>query len=546
MAFFNTKFESAVLPETIVAGEQKYTVQPFINNEEVSLFESINSDQPSIDLYWTNPNGAATAPRVLSGPYVATGINTRVPAVPDGSVNCFYTDANHIFIGGKFTKFNTIPSSMFGVLNIDDLQIKQNVLAICGETRPEGSINCITKWKNFLVIGGDYEGDITKGSYMGRGLTIVDVDANKVYPFYVNGIVNVVAVNNDGDLLVGGSFNFINYTSQRASEVTDLRVYSNGLIKVNLNLLENFSYLSIDRDFSNTFVNSIEQTDPINITSIVAHNEFFVVGGSFKLKTNSNLTIINKYGNSLKWNCLFNGEIRSIKINGNLLYVGGEFDFYADQATYEPTNIKTYENVSNLVRFLIRDNEILLDNTWLPEVNGSVDCIFLDKEVVYISGKFTSVNDFSQGHLAALSSRDASLLDWNFSLQSGTLNTTGEAFAIMYDKILVGGTFLQCNLQDRAYLAILPLADINVPVKTDALIKFSASPYPSGVSLAKKVVYTQQKNIRKGEPLTINTSTFNFDNPHLNGCAPGTLVKFTFQLETAQQPIQLLGWRLNS
>ena len=175
-----------------------------------------------------------------------------------------------------------------------------------------------------LIVGGSFQ-SIAKG----KSLTIVDRSNNNVYPFYVNGTVNDLAIVGT-DLYVGGTFDYINYTAQSVSNISGLRVYTNGLIKISLITLTGFPNSSIDQSFA-TAIRSLFN-GPATINTFAQKSGTLYIGGSFTIGNPSNLTarslaILNTTDGSqdLSWKPIINGEVLTISVDGDYLYVGGDF-----------------------------------------------------------------------------------------------------------------------------------------------------------------------------------------------------------------------------
>ncbi len=170
------------------------------------------------------------------------------------------------------------------------------------------------------------------------------------------------------------------------------------------------------------------------------------VGGNFTL-VNSSPSVSAHYiarfhAPTNTWSALgsgngLNGEVRSIAILGNSLFVGGEFT-QADAGSASPIS------VSNIARFDMRTN------TWSAlgsgtgnGVNGRVYAISAFNHLVFVGGDFTQANagasSISANHVAVF---DTQTNAWS-ALGSSGVNGVVYALATLGEDLFIGGDFTQ-------------------------------------------------------------------------------------------------------
>ncbi len=170
------------------------------------------------------------------------------------------------------------------------------------------------------------------------------------------------------------------------------------------------------------------------------------VGGNFTLVNSSPRVsahyIARFHAPTNTWSALgsgngLNGEVRSIALSGNSLFVGGEFT-QADAGSASPIS------VSNIARFDIRTN------TWSAlgsgtgnGVNGRVYTITTLNHLVFVGGDFTQANAgasaVSANHIAVF---DTKTNVWS-NVGSSGVNGVVYAFATLGEDLFIGGDFTQ-------------------------------------------------------------------------------------------------------
>jgi hypothetical protein len=140
-----------------------------------------------------------------------------------------------------------------------------------------------------------------------------------------------------------------------------------------------------------------------------------VLGGtfnSFNGDSSSGLGLIRLTSSAAKdpvWDIGFVNNVRDTLVNGNYLYVAGEF-----------TTVRTLSAGTLSLPYLFRmyltgGNDGKIDTTWTPNVNGPVYHLETDGTSLFIAGSFITVNSTARNGLAKLSVTTPVTLDatWN-------------------------------------------------------------------------------------------------------------------------------------
>ncbi len=176
--------------------------------------------------------------------------------------------------------------------------------------------------------------------------------------------------------------------------------------------------INLNYNFSGAY--TVEETD-----------EGWIVGGTFDVLDNTavgNLGFLDK--ESLVWDNFgsdfdfhgVNGQVRTIALDGNDVYIGGTFTTVGKKP------------ISHLAKW---DGE-----TWEPmgvfNKSAIITDILVHGDSVYVTGVFTSLNKSPAANLAVY---DVNTEQW--SLPSLSINGPGITLAMYKDSLVVGGTFTE-------------------------------------------------------------------------------------------------------
>lgn len=205
-----------------------------------------------------------------------------------------------------------------------------------------------------------------------------------------------------------------------------------------------------------TFSSSLTSTDNVvRAIDVLADGRIVIGGKLFDGNSTKNLQILSDNGTSdIQFNFLQagpNGEVYDVLVDGNLIYLAGDFTSY--NGTF----------CSSLIRINLDGT---LDNTFSPSFNGRVTKIVKDASGSMVClGDFTRVNGVNQGMLARLNPDGT--LDQTLNIGSG-FNGPINDFDIAQDgSFLVVGSFTEYNgqiVQNVVYMNSNGVASLNMPL----------------------------------------------------------------------------------
>jgi hypothetical protein len=139
--------------------------------------------------------------------------------------------------------------------------------------------------------------------------------------------------------------------------------------------------------------------------------------------------------------------IQTIAATAGHVFVGGDF-YYINEAD------------NDVYTDLYRDNLFSINRSngaitsWAPEVGGEVEAMLVHGDVLYIAGRFESVNGQPRSRLAAFDANTGELLDWNPGADGSV-----RALAANATTLFVGGSFEHIGEEPRSRIAAFKLAD---------------------------------------------------------------------------------------
>lgn len=317
----------------------------------------------------------------------------------DGEVRTIAIDSirNHIYLGGTFTglgiynPFGAIADTSEG--NIEPLRFP----------RPDSYISC-------LISDG-------KGGYFAGGnfTKIGDSIRNRIAHIDSNGRVSSLFNNGKG-------FNSIVNTLY----LKDKTLYAGGW------------FTSYDHPFNWKkfgFVCNMNTGKPKKVfpsandiinTSVSDGNGGWFIGGNFTALGDSArkyFAHISADGGVTAWNPAINGPVNSLYLDGNNLYIGGNF-----------TKIDTFSR-SNAASINIKSKRV---SNWKPDPNGMVRVILVSKvsNRVYLAGLFTGIGGSAYKILASTDTVIGKAIPWN-----PNPNTDVYALELHNNKLYAGGRF---------------------------------------------------------------------------------------------------------
>lgn len=538
-------------------------VAPLATFSTVALTDAV----PKVTLFWTasgSDNLTVYATNSASSP------SDKGPIHFNGPITALLSSGNVLYVGGEFTTVGDVDCKKFCALDISSGithptlgavgTLIGNPLSASGDLGTVGTIQAIAEYNNLLIVGGSFQ-SVAKG----RGLTILDRSNGNVYPFYINGTVNDLTIVGT-DLYVGGTFDYINYLAQSVSVISGLRVYTNGLIKISLSTLIGFPNSSIDQNFAITIRTLF--TGPATINSFAQKGGTIYIGGSFDIAGGSNLTakglaILNTDGTqNTSWKPIVGGEVLTMSVDGDYLYVGGSFKSIhsASQFYSNPRAIDSSTEAFNAICFKASTTtNPTLETSWKPNFNGPVTKFAFHNEqsnsFVYCYGRFTKVNNFSCGYIAAIKKSNNNVVVateqiWKVNLQSGPA-LINQGLVRFGNSVVIGGSFVKVNSSDRFYLARVNGVEetLSMVSLSSVVWDFGAQVCSQGMDLAMD--FTNFISVSSFPSLygTVNQTTVLADFETFAGYLEGDLVKFFVRrpgfIDSFSRPVHVLGWKVD-
>lgn len=289
--------------------------------------------------------------------------------------------------------------------------------------------------------------------------------------------VNSLAIQNDSNIIVGGSFNTYNNTSQNQI----CRLLSDANLDINFN---------IGTGFTNSGISGI--VNSLNLQP----NSKIIVGGTF---TNYNQTS-TYYGIT----CLNTNGIQDLIFNGNLGFEGSinAIKLQTDGKSIVAGNFNSYKGQRQM-RICRLNTDSTIDFTFNSGTgfNQPVNAVEIQLDgKILVGGSFTSYNGTQINRFIRLNSNGS--IDASFNVGSG-FNDRVTSIAVQTDgKILIGGNFTSYNGTTKNYLIRL-FANGSIDLTFNTGTGFNA--YVNSIA-----ILSNGKIIAGGEFTSYNSIPYNY------------------------------------
>lgn len=480
---YNTKFDSLAVATTgdlfVSDGTNiAVTTFPYVSTGSspapLATFSVVSPTDvpPTVSIFWT---ASGTNNSTIFVTNSATSSRSDIGTLGfNGPVTALLSSGDYMYVGGEFTALGDVNCRKFCILNLNGgtphplfphtLGTAGSVigteLSADGGFGLTGAVNAILETSELIIFGGTYQSLL-----VGRGLTIYHKPSKNVYPFYVNGDVNSLAIYGT-DLYIGGTFDYLNYLAESASVISGLRKYTNGLAKISLSLVVNYPNSSISKTFGANIQNLFSNLTTVN--AIAVKSGTIYIGGEFNVYDGStlaasNLAILNGDGTiSRSWSSIVLGEVFTLGIDGDYLYAGGIINgFYTISQFFGSPRKK--DTAYNAIAFNVADpTSPVYQYNWKPKFNGPISKFaFHNSDTstwVYCYGAFTQANGIAANYLAAVDksfnntrSGQAPVI-WKNELERAP-SKINNALIRSINSVVVGGSFTKINSIDRPYFA---------------------------------------------------------------------------------------------
>lgn len=538
--------------------------------EPLAVFSSIalTDKAPKVSLFWI-ASGADNSTVYATNSSIS--LFDESPIEFNGSVTSLLVSHGLLYVGGEFTAVGGVDCKKFCAINLTTGEsdpylgtkgtLAGNPLSALGDLGTVGTVHAIAEHGNLLIVGGSFE-SISKG----RGLVILDRSTGYVYPFYVNGTVNDLLVVGT-DLYVGGQFDFVNYTAQGVSVYSGLRVHTNGLLKISLAMLTSFPNHSIDRSFAANVLTKTF-TGPAAINTFAKKGNTIYIGGRFEFASEhsplaTSIAMLSSSGTiDTTWSSVVGGEVFTLAVDGNYLYVGGDFRSFHSTFQFNSTPRTADETTEayNAVCLTI-DNPTnpVLETRWKPRFNGAVTKFAFHDDLfnsyVYCYGRFTEVNGNQFRYIASIeksynNTRTGIEALWKMDLQRGP-DLINQGLVRLSDSIVVGGNFSKINNQHRKYLARVNGVDESLSTTALSSVAWNFGSHLSSPGTSLEMDFTEFVTVSAYPGLysTVNQTTFAVDPRTLKGSSEGDLIQFFVRRPRStsglNQPVHVIGWKVD-
>ena len=591
-------FEDQTTLEAYCLENNPYPLEdkPFVTMNVVSPGDG----PPQLTVYWmgSSDNTYSTVYALNS----SVSFNNPFSQTPNDSVAAFCVDGTKLHVGGQFN----LPIQKYIVYNTETGNLPANAeLGYQGFTIPSdnqytnsqglGPTGRVNKILKTTINGEEYF--ITAGTFQsldyGRSLTIYNKTINVHYPFYVHGEIYDMILN-ETDLYVVGSFDFANFSSQPASIATGQRVYTNGILKIELDLLISSPNGSIDKGFAQNVEDLFN--GPASIFAIAKQEGILYIGGDFQIVRNDrvihqNLIATRLTGELLEdFKVIVNKPIYTMAHDITLgrVYMGGAFTVIANSNDlyniYQGDMLEIYKFGRAAVLITTTPRSPQLDYNWKPQFNDSICKLELHDDgsgtYVYAIGKFTEVSsplradsqaikNYSVNHAAAVIKATSNFDDnfgvpvnWGVSIPVAPRYCTNALLSFDTNSILIGGAFLEVNGEYRNYFARVAKVgkSLSYLPENEIVLDFGGKIISnSNYNIDTKDIPTVRARTVSNKFGIVNKTTFPILEKSFKGITknqlcrlflrrPGTLnetsnLAGTFDTDTT--PVYLLGWSVD-
>jgi len=386
---------------------------------------------------------------------------------PDANarITALMIDSGKVYVGGDFTFIGSLLRNRVAAFTVG--------ADVAGEWNPSAgnTVYALSPNATEMFIGGAFS---SLGGVTRERLAAIDSSSGLLDSNFNAGsdaMVRDMVLSADGETLyVGGDFTSVG--GQSRNHIAALKTATGSAWAWNP---------VVDGSSSTTTVHDIELS-PDEALLYVA-GEFETIGGAAR----NNVGAIDvESGVHTEWNPSVGGVVNTVALNGNTLFIGGDFSHVntnsqnafrshlaalntaretdnvlawapaVDGPVYDMTNVGTTLYIGGDFRFIngggltqARDYLAAIDISanafnllnWDPVANGKVDAIALTDDAIFVGGDFTSIDSVARERLAALDFVDGTPLPWWDLRADATvrhLEISGTD-----DRMIIGGDFKQ-------------------------------------------------------------------------------------------------------
>lgn len=321
-----------------------------------------------------------------------------------------------LYVGGKFATFGGKARRNLAAIDLATGQVTD------WNPRPDEPVSALATAKGLVYVGGDF-------AYIG------DQVRHNLAAFDTSGLVT-----NWSPPAISGC----DRACVRGMTATDNAVYVLGdFTKVGDKDRNGIARIDANGAISNWNPRITSQrsryfgSDFNGIISVSALGNGVFIGGLFSsinsILARNGAAAVDVFGNVSSWNPNVNGSVYSLALNGDSIYLGGDFTLVGGESRNRLAAVGTQPAAAV--------------TSWSPNVDGLVRALVVKGSTVYVGGSFSNVSGQARNGLAAV--------DLNGSLSAWNPGTDGKVrtIAISGGVVYVGGEFSMLGGQPRKYLA---------------------------------------------------------------------------------------------
>ncbi len=295
-----------------------------------------------------------------------------------------------------------------GNINDSDIHTKWQGLSITTDGNISGFL--VSEDNNTLYIGGDFS---TVNGESRTNLAAIDLSTGLLTDFK---ITSEFIPSIDTIVLKGSNM----YVSGRYSMSSD-----------------HITHIDLTTGIANHITTCGRGADIILSGDIIYAKSNYGMYSSYKVKTVNTVTLEVK-----DMNFSADGLISSIAINGNELYVGGNF-----------TNIGSQNR--NYLASVDTDTEVV--TSFNPNPNNSISDMLVHNNILYVGGNFTNIESQNRNYLASIDTSTNSVTNFNLNPDNSISN-----MLLHNDTFYLYGNFANIGGQSRNGLAAIDIGTNSV------------------------------------------------------------------------------------
>ena len=371
---------------------------------------------------WSSPSGKSALARFSM---MSTGaVDTAWSPQPAGTVLTLLKSGTNLYVGGTFTRL-----SGQTITNVGRIVLETAAADASWNAGADSSVYDIGPAGNSLYLGGAFS---YANGFARFGVARVDAGSGAPDPNYaaqiqVPGTISALALQPNGNLLVGGTFTM-----------------AGGVIRANLARVNADG--TLDASWNPAPNSSVSRF-------LIYSNDVFVAGsfstiGGLSRNVLAKVSLVGTGAVDAAWNASIpkdvNSRVNSMAASGTQLFVAGYFQTIGGQPI-------------NYLAKLSAVGTGAADPNWSPVVEVGlgwygVESLALVGNALFAAGTFTQIGNLSRSHIAKLEPATGTV---DPTWDPAPLNGYAEQLATDGTNLFVGGNFTTIGRQARTYLAQL-------------------------------------------------------------------------------------------